>query len=138
MFSSSSSSYSTFEIALGGLESVEGFLLKGLYGFLEEVSATCFLISTISLDMVFKTFCNPSKSNGSLGRFFLGSSLKETFLDFQSSITFFFSRVVIRFSTAIASFIFSTKVVLLALSTKIAKFDGKAAIYHSLRTSSLG
>ena len=44
---------------------------------------------------------------------------------------------MIRFSTAIASFILSAKVVLLALSTKIAMFDGKAEMYHSLLTSSL-
>lgn len=43
-----------------------------------------------------------------------------------------------RFSTTIASFILSAKVVLLALSTKIAMFDGKVEMYHSLHTSSLG
>ena len=95
-------------------------------------------MSTISFDMVFRAFCNPSKSNGSFVCFFLESSLKVTFLDFRSSITDFFSRAIIRFSTAIASFMLSAKVDLLALSTKIAMFDGRAVIYHSHRTSSLG
>jgi len=50
----------------------------------------------------------------------------------------FFSRAIIHFSTAIASFMLSAKVVLLALSMKIAMFDGRAVIYHSHCTSSLG
>ena len=95
-------------------------------------------MSIVSLDMVFKTFCNPSKSNGSLGYFFFGSSLKETFLDLCYSMGFLFSRAMMHFSTAIASFILSAKVVLLALSMKIAMFDGKVEMYHSLCTSSLG
>lgn len=45
---------------------------------------------------------------------------------------------MIHFSTAIASFIFSAKVVFLALSMKIAMLDGKAEVYHSLRTSLVG
>ena len=62
--SSSSSSWSDYalEITLGGWEIDDLFFLNDLKGFLEEVSATCFLISTISLDIVLRTFCNPSKS----------------------------------------------------------------------------
>jgi len=88
--------------------------------------------------MVFKIFYNPSKSNGSLGCFFFRSYLKGTFLDLCSSTMFFFSRAMIHFSTAIASFILSAKVVLLALSMKISMFDGNAEMYHSLHTSLLG
>ena len=88
--------------------------------------------------MVFRTFCNPSKSNGSFACFFLESSLKVTFLDLRSSIADFFSRAIIHFSTSISSFMLSAKVVLLALSTKIAMFDGKIDMYHSIRTSLLG
>jgi hypothetical protein len=43
-----------------------------------------------------------------------------------------------RFSTASASFIFSAKVGLPALSTKIAMLEGRAVIYHSLLICSLG
>ena len=95
-------------------------------------------MSTISLDMVFKTFCNPSKSKGSFACFFLESSLKVTFLDLCSSIADLFSRAITCFSTAIAYVMFSTKVVLFALSMKIVVFDVKAVIYHSHRTFSLG
>ena len=95
-------------------------------------------MSIISLDMVFNTFCNPSKSKGSFVCFFLGSSLKVIFLDLRSSTADLFSKAITRFSTAIASVRFSTKVVLFALPTNIAKFYGKAMIYHSYRTSSLG
>jgi len=122
-------------MALGGFDSA---LLKLLNGFLVEVSATYFFISTISLDIVFKTFCKPSISYGSLVAFFFESSLKVTFLNFLSSRVVFFSKEIICFSTAITSFIFSAKVGLAALSTKMAIFKGKAEIYHSIRTSSLG
>ena len=84
--------------------------------------------------MVFKTFCNPSKSNGSFDCFFLGSSLKETFLDFRSAIVFLFSTSMIRFSTLIASFIFLANLSLAALSTKMAESEGKVEIYHSIWT----
>lgn len=109
-------------MVLGGLVSKEGSLLYVLKGFSEDVSATYFLISTISLDMVLRTFCRPSRSKGSLGGFFLDSSLKFTFLDFCSYNAFFLSKAKICFSTAIASFMFSTKVGLVALSTKIVVF----------------
>ena len=88
--------------------------------------------------MAFNTFCNPSMSKGSFVCFFLVSSLKEIFLDLRSSIVDLFSKATTRLSTANASAKFSTKVVLLALSTKMAKFEGKAVMYHSHLTSSLG
>ncbi|WP_316442428.1 hypothetical protein, partial [Escherichia coli] len=68
--SSSSKSHSAFDMVFGGLGSEIGFLLKFLKGFLEEVSATCFFISTISLAMVLSTFFIPSSSKGSLVLFF--------------------------------------------------------------------
>jgi len=63
--SSSSSSISTFYMVFGGRGLVGWFLLNSLNGFLEVDSATCFLISTISLDNFFRTLCNPSRSKGS-------------------------------------------------------------------------
>ena len=56
----------------------------------------------------------------------------------MSSIAFFLSKAIIHLSTAIASFMFSAKVGLAAISTKISIFEGKAVIYHSLQTFSLG
>jgi len=106
--------------------------------FFEEVSATYFLISTISLDMVLRNFCKPSRSKGYLGAYFLDSSLKFNFLDFRSSKAFFLSKAKIRFSTAIASFMFSAKVGLVALTMKIVVFEGRAEVYHSFWTSLLG
>lgn len=136
--SSSSPSDSTFDIVFGGLGLAGEFLLNGIKYFLEEVSATYFLISTISLDMVLRTFYKLSRSKGPFGGFFLDSSLKVTFLDFRSSDEFSLSTARMHFSIAISSFIFSAKVGLVALSSKIVVFEGRAEIYHSFWTSSLG
>ena len=51
---------------------------------------------------------------------------------------FFLSTARLSFPTAIASFVFSIKVYLAALSTKIDVFEGRADMYHSFWTSSLG
>jgi len=76
--------------------------------------------------MVLRTFCRPSRSKGSLGAFFLDSSLKVTFLGFIYSNAFLFSKSKMCFSTAMASFVSSAKVGLAAPSTKIAAFKGRA------------
>ena len=88
--------------------------------------------------MILRTFFIPSRSKGSLGDFFLDSSLKVTFLDFRSSNTIFFSKAKMHFSTTMASFMFFAKVGLVALSTKIDLFEGRAEMYHLFWTSSLG
>jgi len=74
-------------------------------------------------------------SYGSLVTFFFESSLKVTLLDFLSYRAFFFCKAMIHFSTAIASFMFSSNVGFAALSTKIVVFEGKEEIYHSFWTS---
>lgn len=129
--SSSSTSDSTFDMVLGGLVLEGGFILYGMKDFFEEVSTTYFLISTISLDMVLRTFCKPSRSKGFLGGFFLDLSLKVTFLDFCSSNAFFLSKARVPFSIVMASFMFSAKVCLASLSTKITVFGGTVGMYHS-------
>lgn len=57
-----SSSDSAFVMAFGGLGWEREFLLNGQKGFLEEVSTTYLLISTIWFNMVLRNFCNPSRS----------------------------------------------------------------------------
>ena len=113
--SSSSKSNLAFDIVFGGLGSKMGFLLKGL-----------------------STFCKSSRSKGSLGVFSFNSSLKVTILDFVSSNAFFLTKAKIGFSTTIASFMFSAKVGLATLSTKIVVFEGRVEMYHSFCTSTLG
>jgi len=81
--------------------------------------------------MVLSTFYRPSILKGSLGFFFLDSSLKVTFFYFLSSNAFLFSKAKIHFSTTITSFMSSTKVGLADLSTKIVVFEGRAKMYHS-------
>lgn len=103
-----------------------------------EVVATCFFTSAISLDIVFRNFCKPSILYGSLAAFLFEPYLKVTFLDFLYSRVVFFSKEIIHFLTAIASFIFSTNVGFASLSMKMVICKGKVETYHSLQTSSLG
>lgn len=88
--------------------------------------------------MVFSTFWNPSRSKGSFGAFFFESSLNVTFFHLLSSIYDLFSKAIILLSTDNASFMFSTRVSLLALSTKNVILEGREDMYHSNCTYIVG
>lgn len=71
---------------------------------------------------------------GPLEHYFLNATL----FDFLSSICDLFSKAIIIFSTDNAYFMFSTRVTLLALSTKIAILEGREDMYHSICISTAG
>ena len=75
---------------------------------------------------------------GSLEVLFWESSLNVTFFDFLSSICDLFSKAIILLSTQRDYFMFSTRVALLVLSTKIAILEGREDMYHSICTSTAG